>query len=131
MLVVMMRRRGSEAALRFEERRKREHEARRLREVIPNLATLRLDITEGRGSTNSDPKHSRIIQVDTSPALFTLACADRSCREGGYDLTNDIIHALRSGQTHFVIDHTCSGTIGTAECGRSMHAEVTATYRPE
>jgi hypothetical protein len=127
--MMMKSRRGSQASLRFQERLQREREARRLREVVPLLETLRLDITEGRGTTNSDPKHTRIIMVETSPALFSLGCADRSCREGGYDLTDAILRGLRLGSTHFQVDQTCSGSLGSAECGRNMHVEVTATYR--
>lgn len=125
---MMNSRRRSEAITRFEERRQREREAQRLHDRIPNLATLRLDIAEGRGSTNSDPKHSRIIQVQTAPAIFALACGDPSCKEGGHDLTGEILHGLVAGKTRFEMDQACSGTIGTAECGRNMHIEVTATY---
>jgi hypothetical protein len=128
-VTVMMKRRGSEAALRFQERRQREHDAPRLKDVVPNLATLRFDVTEGRGATNSDPKHTRIIMVDTSPALFVMGCADRSCKEGGYDLTDAILRGLHSGSTQFEVDDTCNGSVGSAGCGRSMHVVVTATYR--
>jgi hypothetical protein len=57
-----------------------------------------------------------------------LGCADHSCREGGYDLTNAILRELRMGHEHFVVDDTCNGNIGSAQCGRNMHVEVTATF---
>jgi hypothetical protein len=127
---MMKNRFRSEAALRFSERRQREEEAPRLRERVPSLATLRLDIAEGRGATNSDPKHSRIILVDTAPALFSLTCADHACKDGGHDLTSSVLRGLLSGATRFDVDDLCYGSIGTAECGRNMHVQVTATYRP-
>jgi hypothetical protein len=129
--MMMRSRRSSEATARFEERRRREREAQRLRDRVPSLETLRLDIAEGRGETNADPKHARIIVVETSPALFALPCADRGCRSGGHDLTTNILTGLLQGKTHFELDQPCDGTVGTAECGRNMHVEVTATYRNE
>jgi len=127
--MMMTTRRRSEASARYEERRQREREAQRLRDRIPSLATLRLDIAEGRGETNADPKHARIIVVETSPALFAFPCADRSCRDGGHDLTSSILRGLIEGKTHFEMDQLCDGNVGSAGCGRNMHVEVTATYR--
>ncbi len=119
----------SEAALRFAERRQREEEAPRLRERFPALATLRLEIEETLGSTNAFPKHTRIVMVDTAPALFTTTCADRACKEGGHDITNDMMRGLQSGSTRFDVEDSCHGSVGVAGCGRTMHVQVTATYR--
>jgi hypothetical protein len=119
----------TEAALRFAERRQREEEAPRLHERVPALKSLRLDIAESRGETNADPKHSRIIMVDTAPALFWLTCADHSCKEGGHDITNLMLPNLLSGTTKFSIEDACYGSVGHAECGRRMLVDVTATYR--
>src|SRR5512140_3039634 len=110
----------TEAAQRFAGRRQREEEAPRLRERVPALKTLRLDIAETRGETSADPKHSRIIMVDTAPALFSLTCADHSCKEGGHDLTNLVLPNLLSGNTRFSPEDTCYGSVGHAECGRRM-----------
>ena len=125
----MKARAGSEAALRFAERRQREQEAPRLRQRVPSLATLRLEITDGRGATSADPKHVRIIVVDTAPALFALTCGDHGCRDGGHDVTSDVLRGLLAGATHFEVTDACFGAIGAAECGRTMRVEVSATYR--
>jgi hypothetical protein len=127
---MMMRGRlRSEAALRFEERRQREHEAPRLRDLVPRLATLRLEISESRGSTSAEPKHVRIIVVDTAPALFMLTCGDHACRGGGHDVTSAVMRGLLSGATRFEVEDLCYGNLGHAECGRMMHVQVIATYR--
>jgi len=118
----------SEAALRFEERRQRERDAQRLRARVPSLATLRLDIAEGHGAINAGPKHTRIIMVETGPALFELACTDPSCRGGGYDLTFAVMRGLLEGKAHFEMDGRCEGSVGSADCGRNVHVNVTATY---
>lgn len=126
----MMRSRvRSEAAQRFSARRQREEEAERLHASVPKLATLRFDISEGRGSTQSDPKHSRIIPVAYAPALFVFTCADPSCKEGGHDLTHAILRGLQSQSGTFDLEDRCYGSIGSAECGRVMHVHVTATYQ--
>ena len=118
----------SEAATRFEERRQRERHAQRLRARVPSLATLRLDIAEGHGAIDAGPKHARIVMVETGPALFELACADPSCRGGGYDLTLAVMRGLQEGKAHFEMDRRCEGSVGSAGCGRHVHVDVNATY---
>jgi hypothetical protein len=125
---MMKSRQRSEAVARFEERRQREHEAQRLRECVPTLATLRLDIAETHGETNASAKYARIVMVETSAAVFALGCADPSCRDGGHDLTGDVLRGLHEGKQHFEVNQRCYGTVGSAECGRQMHVDVTATY---
>jgi|SRR5580704_9874246 hypothetical protein len=124
------RSRNSEAAQRFAERRRREDAAPRLREAVPALATLRLEIDERRGVTNAgDPKHVRLVVVDSAPALFSLPCGDHSCREGGHEMTDAVLRALQAGAGRIDLEDPCHGTIGTAPCGLVMHVHVTATYR--
>jgi hypothetical protein len=124
------RSRNSEAAQRFAERRRREDEAPRLREAVPALATLRLEVDERRGVANSgDPKHVRLVVVDSAPALFSLPCGDHSCRDGGHEMTDAILRALNARAARVELEDACHGTIGTAPCGAVMHLVVTATYR--
>ncbi|HEY3817874.1 MAG TPA: hypothetical protein VGL81_11915 [Polyangiaceae bacterium] len=124
------RSRNSEAAQRFAERRRREDAAPRLREAVPGLATLRLEVDEHRGVMNAgDPKHVRLVVVDSAPALFSLPCGDHSCREGGHEMTDAVLRALQSGAARIELEDPCHGTIGTAPCGAVMHIVVTATYR--
>jgi hypothetical protein len=124
------RSRNSEAAQRFAERRAREDAAQRLRDAVPTLATLRLEIDEKRGTTAAgDPKHVRLVVVDSAPALFDVPCGDHACRDGGHDLTDPIMRALQTRATKFELEDTCHGNVGKAFCGKVMHVVVTATYR--
>lgn len=127
----MMKKPGArtEAAQRYAERLQREQEAPRLRDRVPALATLRLEITDGRNLTSADSKHTRIIVVETAPALFSLMCGDHACRDGGHDVTHAVLDRLRAGATRFEVQDACYGNVGTAQCGRTMHLEITATYR--
>lgn len=118
----------SEAATRFEERRQRERGAQRLRDRVPSLATLRLEVAEDHGAIGAGPKHARIVSVETGPALFEIACTDPSCRGGGYDLTIAVMRGLLEGKARFAAEGHCSGSIGSAECGRNVHVDVSATY---
>lgn len=61
--------------------------------------------------------------------MFVLACADPSCRDGGHDVTDHVLRRLQQGATRFAIDQQCQGNTGTASCERTMHVDVTATYR--
>jgi hypothetical protein len=127
----MMKKAGprTEAAQRYADRLQREQDAPRLRDRVPALVTLRFEITDGRNALCADSKHTRIIVVDTAPALFSLMCGDPSCRGGGHDVTNAVLAGLRSGETRFEVADLCYGSVGTAECGRNMRVEITASYR--
>ncbi|RLB45180.1 MAG: hypothetical protein DRI90_28735 [Deltaproteobacteria bacterium] len=85
----MMNRRGQrEAASRFEERRSRENDAPRLRDRIPQLQSLRLELSEYRqGGTSPMGRHTRHIVVERAPALFIIPCGDHNCDDGGYNRT--------------------------------------------
>jgi hypothetical protein len=122
--------RHGEAAARFAERRRREDAAQRLAEVVPNLDTLRLEIAERRaGAPVADVSHIRRIVVAHAPALFVVPCGDPACKDGGHDLTDIIMHGLRSHSETFEGEDSCTGQIGTADCHRVMHCVAIATYK--
>ena len=125
-----MNRRNRDAANRFAERRKREDEAPRLATEAPKLETLRLDLEERRpGVVSAEVSHIRRVVVANAPALFEVPCSDPSCADGGHDLTNGIMRALRNGDEKFEGDDTCLGQVGNASCERILRYVGTATYR--
>lgn len=126
----MPRFRAGEAAARFAERRRREDDAQRLRDVVRSLDTLRLDVEERRSSAQTaDVKYTRHIVVDRAPALFVLPCTDRSCEDGDYDITHEILYGLAHGETRIEGEERCHGRSGSGECGRVIHYLAVATYR--
>ena len=127
--VMMSRTLRSEAALRFAERRRREDEAPRLLDLVPSLATLRLEMRSVGGAVNAEARHARIVVVERAPALFAVKCDDPACRGGGYDVTGPIMQGLLAATTGFEVEDTCHGTVADAACGRSVRVRVTATYR--
>jgi hypothetical protein len=97
---------------------------------VPQLASLRIEVEEHRGATGSgDPKHVRLVVVDSAPALFLLPCGDRACRDGGHDVTDTILRNLSAGAERFELDDACHGSVGTASCGTVMHIVVSAAYK--
>lgn len=125
-----MNRRHSEASQRFAERRKREDEAPRLSAEFPKLESLRLEIEERRsGSPVGEAGYIRRIMVDHAPALFVLPCGDPSCKDGGHEITDGLLRALRGGQGRFETEDPCRGQIGSSECQRVLHCIAIATYR--
>jgi len=124
------RQRHSEAAARSAERRRREDAAPRLRDVVPNLETLTLEVQERRAETPvAESSHVRRIPVAHAPALFELPCHDSFCNGGGHDVTAEILKHLRSGALRFDGEDGCSGSTGAAPCARVLHYVATATYR--
>jgi hypothetical protein len=122
-------RRSSEAAQRAAARRQREDEAPRLLAEIPLLESLNIDVEEHLASGTVASTHVRRVVVDRAPALFDMPCNDRSCKEGGHDLTRPILLELRRGSTRFEGSHACEGQIGSSRCQMILHYVGHATYR--
>jgi hypothetical protein len=121
--------RSREASERFAERRRREDEAPRLKEAVPNLGSLRLEVEEHRGtSAVAETRHVRIVMVDRGPALFVLPCGDSECRDGGHDITNEVMDRLRQGAKDFVVEDRCFGNVRDVACGRIVRVLAAATY---
>jgi hypothetical protein len=127
---MMNSRRNSPQALRFAERRKREDDAPRLREMVPNLVSLRLDIADRSGVAEGS-EHIRRVVVDHAPALFLVPCGDPRCVDGEHDLTNTVLRALRSRETSFHGEDACRGSIGPSACSRVLQFDAFAAYGPE
>ena len=120
------RKRTLAAAQRSMERKKREDEAPRLRDLVPNLTALQIEVVEDAGTTTA--KHKRHVVVERAPALFVVACGDKDCEDGGHDITNEVMRSLRAGQTLTEGEHACDGKTGSAQCTRRIRYEIAAPY---
>ena len=122
---------GSEDA---KQRRIREDEARRLKDVVPHVASLKLHMSESRNEgVGVDNSHTRIIIIDRAPAVFLSACGDARCKGGGYDFTDSVLSSLHGSETKFEVSDHCEGQVGSgraARCGREMKCVGVATYKP-
>src|SRR5438105_23676 len=98
-------------------------------DVTSGDAAARLEPNDNQGVMAAGPKYGRIFPVEAGPALFVFACANPSCRDGGHDLTSSVLRGLSEGKTEFSLDQHCEGNVRTANCERSLHVDVTATYR--
>ena len=112
-----------EARRRAAERRQREDEAPRLHEEAPRLDSLRLEIEDG------DSKYLWRIVVERAPSLFEVGCGERACKDGGHNLTLDVMRALRQQKTEFSGEHSCNGQVRTGECARLLRYHAVATYK--
>jgi hypothetical protein len=115
------------AAQRSSERKEREDAAPRLRDSVPQLLSLRVDMVEQMGtSTNSHRKH---VVIASAPALFVIPCGDKSCNDGGHDITADIVRGLRLQKTQVSGEHACEGQVGSASCSRKLQYQTCAVFR--
>jgi hypothetical protein len=123
-------RRGRAAAERTNERRRREDEAPRLAAVVPDLESLRLEVTEKRGEIGiAEAAHIRRVVVEHAPALFLIPCGESSCRDGGHDITRAVLRGLENKATVYEGDDPCTGQTGTAPCARTLVFKAYATYK--
>ena len=126
-----MYRRNNEAADRMRERRRAEDAAPRLAEQVPSLKTLRMSLSFRRGDFRiGEASYVRVVVVATAPALFTIACTDSNCRDGGHQITTAMLKALRAGLTEFSGEEPCRGSIGSTgtACGSTLLYDAQATY---
>lgn len=108
------------------ERRQREDAMPRLNAAVPDLEALQIAVTEH--SAAGATKYVKHIIVERAPSLFMIVCGDERCQEGGHDITNEIMHALRTHRTHHEGEHECAGTTGSAPCTRRINYELSARY---
>lgn len=125
-----MYRRDTEAIKRATERRKREDKAERLRIKVPKLKTLSIHISEKpvEGKKGYEVKYIKHVIVDSAPALFEIPCMERTCKDGGHDLTGKVLNALRRGKTEFEGQDRCEGNIDGEECTIELSYTAEATY---
>jgi hypothetical protein len=114
------------AARRSSERKEREAAAPRLRDSVPLLASLHIDMVEQAGtSTNAHRKH---VVVASAPALLDIPCGDKACRDGGHDITSEVMRSLRQSKARMSGEHVCGGQVGSASCSRTLHYHTNAAY---
>jgi hypothetical protein len=125
---VVGNRKKEAAAARSAERRAREERAPRLRNVVPELVTLRLVMEERYplGTT----KHTRHVVVPHSAALFVVPCGDAACDSAGHDITSEVLRALAARAARTEGQHSCDGYVGGAACSRTLHFVIEAEYTP-
>jgi hypothetical protein len=127
-----MTQRMNPGAERQAQRREREDSAPRLLKEVPDALGLDLRISECR-LDNKTPEHSFIkrVVVEHAAAHFEIPCGNPECKDGGHDVTYDIIRAMRAKQESFEGENECMGTVGStnAPCGRTLRYVATARYR--
>jgi hypothetical protein len=112
------------------QRGERESAAGRLAERVPDLTGLSIAIHETRpGGGTTDTHYIRRVVLESAPALFEVSCSDPHCKEGGYDVTAEIIFALTSRQARSEGHHACRGRCGSLDCARVLRYVTTARYR--
>jgi DNA-binding LacI/PurR family transcriptional regulator len=126
----MMWGRNPEVTRRTAERRQREDEAPRLAMTIPALQGLRLEVLEHSPSiSHPEYTHVRHVVVASAPALFVMPCRDKDCKDGGHDLTQEILAALRRRNATFEGEDVCRGMVGSTGCSRILGYVAAATYQ--
>jgi hypothetical protein len=116
---------GAQTAI---ERRNRENEAKRLRELIPDLENLKLFIEERqKGANEADVLHTRLIVIDRAPAIFEFGCYDRKCN-GNHDMTGSVLRALQAHKQSFEGHDSCEGENKIGSCDLELHFRAEANY---
>jgi hypothetical protein len=119
------RQRGAEIAARRKARRDREDGSARLRDEVPALSALHFEVSSRHGRAQlAETRHLKRFVVDQAPALFEMPCTDKACKDGGHDLTREVLKALRAAAERFEVEDDCR-----AGCGRTLQVVGVAAYR--
>ena len=125
----MYQRDGGEAAARRKARKERDDASPRLRAVVPAIVSLDLEIDVSRdGTVMQALRHVKRCPVEHAPAVFVIDCTDRECRDGGHDLTEEMLSQLRAGRERFHLEQRCPGRTSARDCGRVATVRAVATY---
>jgi hypothetical protein len=119
----------AQAAQRSADRLRTEQEAVRLAALFPDLSSLHLDLIEHAGASST--KYRKHVVVASAPALFKVTCSDERCEGGGFELTQDVLRALRMRGADLEGEQTCEGTSGTAPCTHRLNYLVHAVFRAQ
>jgi hypothetical protein len=111
------------------DRWRRENDAPKLKDEVPHVEALRLNLEEfssGHGVLGS----SRIqhVVVAQASSRFEIPCGDSKCEEGGHDLSNGMLGALRERRPSFEGSSTCTGHVGERACDRLLKYSAQAKY---
>jgi hypothetical protein len=111
------------------ERWKREDAAPRLSAEVPGLQSLSLtlkDVREDHGILGKE--RIQHIIVERAAALFEIRCAEVKCQDGGYDITSEVMNALRRRRETFDGTSECRGTVGSGSCRCTLVYVARATF---
>jgi hypothetical protein len=111
-----------------QERRQREDAAPRLRDRVPELTTLSIEVNEGAGKGLATTRYVKHVVVSHAPALFELPCSEPDCESGGHDVTTEILAALKAGKKTFAGQHSCRGNRRGQACDRILAFDARAQY---
>jgi hypothetical protein len=118
-----------EIAERARARRAKEDDAKRLKDEVPALASLSLEVDSVRADgMATEAGYTRRVVVDFAPALFVIPCTEKACEGGGYDLTLEMVAKLRANEATFQGEAKCAGTTPLGPCGRVLRWRATASY---
>lgn len=125
-------RRISPAVIAAKKRREREEAAKRLHQVVPELESLTLAISDTADNEGALPvSYIRHVVVTMAPAMFDLPCGDKKCEEGGYDVTQKMMRRLRDGDTRWSGKSKCRGSKKGEPCARELEFDAEASYAEE
>jgi hypothetical protein len=113
------------------ERWEREDQAPRLATEFPELRRLRLELSEWIEARKVlDSTRVRHIIVERAAARFEEPCTDPRCKDGGHNLTHQMMQNLRRRLPTFVGQDECSGYLAERPCARILRVIVHAEFDP-
>ena len=120
--------------LKREQMRIRYMDTRRVEEVFPDIEKIELSYNLHHSSAfGSQDKEGAWIITPQSQMVFVIACLNRECSSGGFDLKNEIYSMRRERQTEKTGTMSCEGQEAPdhpeQSCNGSIKYEIKITYK--
>jgi hypothetical protein len=123
-------RRNPEALIRSRTRKSKDDTALRLNELMPELRSLKLEISEVPDPAAEEREavsYRKHIIVDRAPARFELPCHDHKCN-GAHNITAAVLQALKRRERCVEGSDRCQGETKHGACPYEMQYVVVATW---
>jgi hypothetical protein len=62
--------------------------------------------------------------------MLIVPCSDPACRDGGHDITSELLRGFRARRVEIRGEDACNGDIGTVHCGRVLTFTAIAEFSP-
>lgn len=108
------------------ERWEREDSAPRLKDIVPSLTDLKLELKEERDGVSMGNASVRHVIVASAAALFEFKCS--GCNDASYDVTSLVLSGLQRKEPLFEGSRRCLGLQGDRPCERTLAFVAHAVY---
>jgi hypothetical protein len=111
------------------DRWKRENDAPRLKDEVPGVLKLQLELEELQEDRPiAGTRRVRHFVLANASARFEIPCGEEKCEGGGHDVSHEVLSRLRAREPAFSGRNNCGGMVKDRGCDRTLRYAALAEY---